>query len=92
MKTILAAIAISMASFNAISSDHSSEGLRYRIDQDSVANIDSNMLWSNNCEFKLNQAVSRPDKQDGKLPSHDDWPETLSILCDHSIGFANVMQ
>lgn len=90
MKKIILALALSGITFGAMA-DFGDEGLKYRIDQDAVNYIDTNMMWSNNCEYQLNARVARDNANtDGKIASDDDWRDILETLCDHSMGFSTM--
>jgi hypothetical protein len=60
------------------------ENTKSRIDPDEIIHIDSNMMWSNNCEFQLNNRVSinNTNVSDGKFKGHY-WKDTMGVFCDN---------
>lgn len=90
MKRVLVVSVFSLFAFGALA-NHGDDSLKYRVDQDAVTYIASNMMYGNNCEYQLNSRASRYDVDtDGIVKNDDDWMDILNTLCDHRMGFSTI--
>lgn len=79
MKKIITLAFLASLSFSAFAER------TYTIDQEAVIAIDSNMMWGDNCEFQLNQAVSGHGytPEEGAKISAESWHRSLSAVCQY---------